>query len=130
MDYAFGAVPFPSAGVGAPNIRDRLYWVAHANDARSQGRSTLHECPAEFTVGPGGVAERIAVAHEANGFWRDAEWINCTDGKWRPVEPGSFPLVNGAASRVGRLRAYGNAINAIQAQIFIEAVIETILEAA
>jgi DNA (cytosine-5)-methyltransferase 1 len=121
MDYAFGAVPFPSAGVGAPNIRDRLYWLAHADNARSQGRSILRECPAEFTVGPGGMAERIAVAHEANGFWRDAEWINCTDGKWRPVEPGSFPLVDGADARVGRLRAYGNAINAEAAMTFITA---------
>ena len=28
LGYAFGAVPFPSAGVGAPHIRDRLYWLA------------------------------------------------------------------------------------------------------
>lgn len=28
LDYAFGCVPFPSAGVGAPHIRDRAYWVA------------------------------------------------------------------------------------------------------
>jgi site-specific DNA-cytosine methylase len=28
VGYAVGAVPFPSAGVGAPHIRDRLYWVA------------------------------------------------------------------------------------------------------
>ena len=45
-----------------------------------------------------------------NGVWRDADWIFCRDGKWRPVEPGTFPLVDGAVSRVGRLRAYGNAI--------------------
>ncbi len=55
-----------------------------------------------------------------NGFWRAADWLLCRDGKWRPVEPGTQPLVNGASSRVGRLRAYGNAINAQQAQIFIE----------
>ena len=45
-----------------------------------------------------------------NGVWRDADWIFCRDGKWRPVEPGTFPLVDGATSRVGRLRSYGNAI--------------------
>ena len=28
LGYAFGCVPFPSAGVGAPHIRDRAYWVA------------------------------------------------------------------------------------------------------
>lgn len=55
-----------------------------------------------------------------NGFWRAADWLLCRDGKWRPVEPGTFPLAHGAPARVGRLRAYGNAINAVQAQIFIE----------
>lgn len=45
-----------------------------------------------------------------NGHWRDADWLHCRDGKWRPVEPGTFPLAHGAPSRVGRLRAYGNAI--------------------
>lgn len=30
-----------------------------------------------------------------NGFWRDADWLGCRDGKWRPVEPGSSPLAYG-----------------------------------
>ena len=58
------------------------------------------------------------------GFWADADWIPCRDGKWRPVEPGTFPLAHGATSRVGRLRAYGNAIVAPVAQTWIEAVME------
>jgi DNA (cytosine-5)-methyltransferase 1 len=45
-----------------------------------------------------------------NGHWRDADWLHCRDGRWRPVEPGTFPLVDGAPARVGRLRGYGNAI--------------------
>ncbi len=45
-----------------------------------------------------------------NGHWRNADWLHCRDGKWRPVEPGTFPLAHGAPARVGRLRAYGNAI--------------------
>ena len=59
-----------------------------------------------------------------NGFWRDADWLGCRDGKWRPVEPGTFLLAHGAAARVGRLRAYGNAINAEAARVFVEAVME------
>lgn len=59
-----------------------------------------------------------------NGFWRDSDWLLCRDGKWRPVEPGSFPLAHGATQRVGRLRAYGNAINAEVAKGFIEAFME------
>lgn len=31
VGYAFGLVPFTSAGVGAPHIRERAYWVAHAS---------------------------------------------------------------------------------------------------
>lgn len=36
VDYAFGLVPFPAAGVGAPHIRDRAYWVADASGERTQ----------------------------------------------------------------------------------------------
>lgn len=31
MGYAFGLVPFAAAGIGAPHIRERAYWVAHAS---------------------------------------------------------------------------------------------------
>jgi DNA (cytosine-5)-methyltransferase 1 len=57
-----------------------------------------------------------------NGLWRDADWLGCRDGKWRPVEPGTFPLAHGATARVGRLRGYGNAIVSEQAKAFVEAV--------
>jgi len=56
-----------------------------------------------------------------NGLWADADWLYCRDGKWRPVRSGTSPLVNGAAARVGRLRGYGNAINAEVAAAFIGA---------
>jgi len=56
-----------------------------------------------------------------NGLWQNADWLHCRDGKWRPVEPGTFPLAHGSSARVGRLRGYGNAITAEAARIFIEA---------
>jgi DNA (cytosine-5)-methyltransferase 1 len=56
-----------------------------------------------------------------DGQWEDADWLLCRDGKWRPVEPGTFPLAHGAPNRVGRLRGYGNAIVAPQAEAFIRA---------
>ena len=59
-----------------------------------------------------------------NGFWRDADWLLCRDDKWRPVRPGTFPLAHGATARVGRLRAYGNAVNIEQTKAFIRAWIE------
>jgi DNA (cytosine-5)-methyltransferase 1 len=61
----------------------------------------------------------------ANGFWQAADWLPCRDGKARPVEPGTFPLAHGVSARVGRLRAYGNAIVPQAAQVFIEAYLET-----
>jgi DNA (cytosine-5)-methyltransferase 1 len=59
-----------------------------------------------------------------NGLWGDADWLFCRDGKWRPVEPGTFPLAHGAPARVGRLRGYGNAINAEAAAAFIASYLE------
>ena len=59
-----------------------------------------------------------------NGFWSDAKWLPCKDGKARPIEPGTFPLAHGIANRVGLLRGYGNAIVAPQAQTFIESYME------
>lgn len=242
LDYAFGLVPFTSAGIGAPHIRERAYWVAnaiggrhdrrpeasgqkarpgsgiaisdgvngmaHANhrisnegealrtrrDAVLDGCGTnrlgnanvtrleglggndsaagrkretgpvaapgVHDWMAhsernrctEGSKNTGWGNERSREARmeqrawcdgsclralEVNGFWRDADWLFCRDGKWRPVEPGTFPLVDGAAARmgrvesgvarvassnrVGRLKGYGNAINAQAAAAFIRA---------
>ena len=56
-----------------------------------------------------------------NGFWSDADWLGCRDGKFRPVEPGTFPLAHGIPARVGRLRGYGNAIVPQVAAEFIKA---------
>lgn len=226
LGYAFGAVAFPSAGVGAPHIRDRTYWVANANDTRSQGRGGMLECAAECSAGARGMVDGLAdhassrrfervrsdscdertghgladdgasgrlgdakrlgagwdsgagagaqtgveLRHvgvdarspsatgglgypddrslraqrsirsgsgaparrdaasgrpgSVNGLWRDADWLACRDGKWRPVEPGTFPLAHGAPARVGRLRAYGNAVNAEAARVWIETVMD------
>lgn len=103
VGYRVGAVPFPSAGVGAPHIRDRLYWVADSNDARLEGwGKRWSECRNQCSPWSGGVA------------------VRGRDGRKRIIESGIQPLAHGSASRVGRLRAYGNAINAKAAQVFIE----------
>lgn len=62
-----------------------------------------------------------SIATPVNGAWRDADWLLCRDGKWRPVESSTFPLAHGITNRVGRLRAYGNAIVPQAATVFIEA---------
>src|SRR6185369_3544469 len=63
----------------------------------------------EYRAGQQAGRKHDADYGEAN-FWRDADWLPCTDGKARPVEPGTFPLAHGVPARVGRLRGYGNAI--------------------
>jgi DNA (cytosine-5)-methyltransferase 1 len=132
LDYAFGAVPFPSASVGAPHIRDRLYWVADTQSQRTTSDKFQRDSGERQQLEGAGAGRngsndgRDATQHPrtgpTNGFWGAADWLLCRDGKWRPVEPGTFPLAHGATSRVGRLRAYGNAINAQAAQVFIECI--------
>lgn len=36
-----------------------------------------------------------------NGHWRDADWLFCRDGKWRPVEPSYVEVVDGPTRSVG-----------------------------
>jgi DNA (cytosine-5)-methyltransferase 1 len=61
-----------------------------------------------------------------SGFWSPAEWLPCQDGRLRPVEPGTFPLAHGVANRVGKLRAYGNAICGPVATTFVRAVMQVL----
>ena len=73
-----------------------------------------------------GVDGHVGDDADAPGAWSDVEWIACTDGKSRPTKPGVHPLVAGTANRVGRLRAYGNAIVAPLAAEFIGAVMDVL----
>lgn len=99
--------------------------VGNTNNARLE-RYGRNDRAAGWERAPGPTSKTgiPGSTNPVDGFWRDADWLFCRDGKWRPVEPGSFPLVNGATQRVGRLRAYGNAINAEVAKGFIEAYME------
>lgn len=155
-NYAATAVDICAAGVGAPHIRQRLYWVANAkckqcekclsgcreSNCEEGSRKTVK--PSEFCMsgwlddaerdrwnqgregnhtGNDGQQSDAAIqdgwASTTNGFWRNADWLICRDGKWRPVKSGLKPLADGVAGRVGRLRAYGNAICAEVAETFI-----------
>lgn len=45
-------------------------------------------------------ADRYGRPGPTNGHWRAADWLKCRDGKWRPVEPGTFPLADGIPERL------------------------------
>ena len=176
--YAVGAANLCAAGVGAPHLRQRLYFVAVADadgerlegerlqllergpreaSAQATGRGEAGERVADGQgIGrsfaddsrmgdadrePGGRDGRAVLGAEGSArwmrpvdhrpgtpnvdtvsAWSDAEWIRCTDGKSRPAQPGSFPLAYGIPARVGKLRAYGNAIVPQVAATFIRAV--------
>jgi DNA (cytosine-5)-methyltransferase 1 len=185
--YAFGAVGVPAAGVGAPHIRQRLWFVAddqrfgrevaiqHTGDGRSatgeretdvcgiggtpgwlannnnnprlEGWESVRQRGVELVAREDGVDVIVADADGGNtgaereqrsgeqrllaqsggfgeSFWSRADWLPCRDGKWRPVEPGTFPLAHGVSNRVGRLRAYGNAIVPQVAEQVIRAYME------
>jgi DNA (cytosine-5)-methyltransferase 1 len=47
---------------------------------------------------------------DGQSFWHDAIWLNGADGKTRRAEPNICLLAHGVPARVGKLRAYGNAI--------------------
>ncbi len=128
--YAVGANDLPAAGIGAPHERQRLFFgavrLADA-DGIGDGRGARRNGPDGRDVGafadPDGGDDRPGSAH---GGWSDADWLYCRDGKWRPVEPGTFPLAHGVSARVGRLRGYGNAIVAQLAAEFVMAFDEVI----
>ena len=61
-----------------------------------------------------------------DGVWRDPDWLLCRDGRWRPVESGTFPLADGIPGRMGLLRGYGNAIVPPLAAEFVTAFLESL----
>lgn len=191
LGYAFGCVPFPAAGVGAPHIRDRAFWLADPQNQRRRERLAAFSGTAGADIGAmagqgngnaawsNGSTDRLGDDDDArlegydrdggnghqpgrldaqsagsgglaggtgglaitngrqcdrqpdgegrqfhrsqagrlesdsqsqcdsqdygpgptNGFWRDADWLGCTDGKWRPVESSSQPMVDAGAIR-------------------------------
>lgn len=104
-DYASRAVDIPACSVDAPHIRSRLYWVA--SDMADADKSRQLE-PIDGSVSATGMG-----ASQPSGdssFWSNAIWLTGADGKARRAEPTIPLLAHGIPARVGRLRAYGNAI--------------------
>jgi DNA (cytosine-5)-methyltransferase 1 len=121
--YAVRSAVLPACGVGAPHLRDRLWFVGITDRA---GLLARNEAGAAVGYGRAAVAAGDA-GGDAGTYdsirnpWSDLEWLPCTDGKARPTRPGLFPLAHGVSARVGKLRAAGNAIVPQIAAEFIRA---------
>ena len=174
--YAVAAADLPAACIGAPHIRQRLFFGAvslgaaagglgHGLGARSQGRRGMSGGADQRAAGAAGLAGGLADADgriaghgelqrgrqyrcqpqdggadrlvecaaptgtgATDGIWRDPDWLRCRDGRWRPVEPGTFPLADGISGRMGLLRGYGNAIVPPLAAEFVTAFLECLPE--
>ena len=136
-NYTCGAIVLGAHSVGAPHIRQRLYWMANSGSSQRETNglpSEIHEVNATtrlsgvFSRLPDTMRQRQSSKRELerpsntekSEDWQehravDASWSNytvvpCRDGKSRRIESGITPLANGVPARVVRLRGYGNAI--------------------
>jgi DNA (cytosine-5)-methyltransferase 1 len=137
--YAINGVDIPACSVNAPHIRSRLYWIAsNMEDATGNGRqqrrdTTGFEIQGECSkrgreLAPSRImAQPISIRWDSNSgqtrgwesqitwggqtnYWHEAIWLNGADGKTRRAQPDICLLAHGVPARVGKLRAYGNAI--------------------
>ncbi len=149
--YACGAAVLGAHSVGAPHIRQRLYWVAdsqlqHERSTRPHEEGARDAAGVREASGMGDsssvrlskyseqhgeqevdTANRDSRGQHADGLggylWSDFQFAQCRDGKTRrvPTEPSFFPLAHGVPARVVRLRGYGNAIVPQVAAVFVKA---------
>ncbi len=188
LGYEVGAADLCAASVGAPHIRQRLFWVADANGGNAGAERQQRGGQQRQFAADGYAGDGLAYAEDANGRpqletggarsgrsglagsredggmehtprdgrqqrrpepigrgveprcgdgglgdtaseqarlprqpWGQSDTVPCSDGNTRRIEPGTFPLAHGVSNRVGKLRAYGNAIVPQVAAQFISA---------
>lgn len=106
-DYAFGAADLPAAGGGAPHPRQRHFFMGRC------GRSD-----ADSGAGYGRHRD-VQVGREQNASAALPALLSFRSE--RAAEPRPAALDHGPSARVGRCRAYGNAIDPRIAALFIGA---------
>ncbi|WP_202815938.1 DNA cytosine methyltransferase [Terrimicrobium sacchariphilum] len=151
--YEVGSADLCAAGVSAPHIRQRLWWVAYSKRigcsrrvagegfADDSGRRTQKvdrssdDCRLAYSISERGCGGELGNWNAGDagkssevGFWDNAIWHQCRDGKARRIspQPEIFPLAHGLPGRVGVLRGSGNAIVPQEAAVFIKSAAEAI----
>lgn len=126
LGYAFGASDLCAAGISAPHIRQRLWWVAYAKyDGLNKQKAVAAE------QGEDRKGSRLPVRGGDSGMWDEFDIAWCRDPREgrppvpRRIESGAYPLAHGIPARVGKIRAYGNAIVPQIAAEFIKAFMDT-----
>tara|TARA_Y100001937_G_scaffold50513_1_gene70353 strand:+ start:62302 stop:63129 length:828 start_codon:yes stop_codon:yes gene_type:complete len=113
--YSTGAAVLPACSVGAPHIRQRLWFVGWLGNTGSTGLERLpgaEHCrsqPGRIPPGPPGPAPTTG-CDSGSGPWDGFDRIPFPIGRPRPIQSGLSPMAHGIPARMGRLRAYGNAI--------------------
>jgi len=106
-DYSCRATDIPACSVGAPHIRNRLWWVSHPNeDYRYRRGGTVQ-------VWRPGCAKAMAGNIREQSF----EW---------PAESRPVAVAHGISSRVAKLSGFGNAIVPQLAAEVMRAYLETL----
>lgn len=141
LGYEVGAADLCAAGIGAPHIRQRLFWMGNSfrkgsqrhpryehNGGESRRVYKKEAGPAATTSRDSGLADRTSERQErgsspdgeegrsgtGSGYWYGAVWIPCGDGKQRRIKPGLSPLVDGLPRGVVPRSYQGMAIDADQ----------------
>lgn len=111
-----------SSGLADSESQRRDGWTHDSN----QGRRKFASGPE--SAGSKNRAIRNPRQIDIDARWLAVDWLLCRnptgEPSWRPVEPGTFPLAHGVATRVGKLRAYGNGLDAETATQFCQVVKE------
>lgn len=123
LGYACGGADLCAAGIGAPHPRQRLYWVADANQARWSDVAACQAGAECDGLGADGVGRWA-------GHWnRDGEQGRFKDGSQRRTKSGVGIMVDGFPGRVGTVGALGNAIVPQLAAEFIMTLVSSQVQA-
>jgi len=126
--YTCGACDLPAACVGAPHIRQRVFWLAYTEHSESRLRDGQEREAEQRRDRPAidgktgrlghSISTRLAgrqsesghdesqqSATERTGGWSDFRIVHCRDGKARRIsaQSGDEPLAHGIPRNVGQL---------------------------
>lgn len=137
--YAVGAIVLGAHSVGAPHIRQRLYWLANSNGQQELAANPIRlhskSCSDSDAVRVGNAkcgrrkgwpnnreaTDLTRSRRDEINAWDKYNTITATNKKTRRIEPRIIPLAHGVSDRVALLRGYGNAIVPQVAAEFIRA---------